>query len=222
MCENRSISQITNPFTYNNVTCTKVFKMKKLFLLLTIFIVSFSSFCQNTVFPDGLKIGDKAPQFEATDNNGKKFNLENQLKIGDVIIIFYRGQWCPFCNKELSQLNDSLSLITAKGATVIAVTPETKENVLKTIGKTNAAFPIISDTALTIMKMYKVNFAVDEATQTQYKKYGIDFSEVNGSNGANLPVPATYIVGKNGRIKYVFFNSDYKVRSTVKKLLEYL
>ena len=194
---------------------------KLLTLLITIFI-SVTSFSQNTVYPDGLKVGDKAPQFQSIDNGGKPFDLKRQLKNGDVVIIFYRGQWCPFCNKELSQLNDSLSLLTAKGATVIAISPETKENVVKTIGKTKASFPIISDSAMEIMKMYKVNFAVDETTQIKYKKYGIDFSEANGSNGANLPVPATYIVGKDGIIKYVFFNPDYKVRSSVQNLLNHL
>ena len=200
----------------------KIYQMNKLLPLLIAIFISVTSFSQNTVYPDGLKVGDKAPQFQSTDNTGKPFNLKKQLKNGDVVIIFYRGQWCPYCNKELSQLNDSLSLITAKGATVIAISPETKENVVKTIGKTKASFPIISDSAMGIMKMYKVNFAVDETTQIKYKKYGIDFSEANGSNGANLPVPATYIVGKNGIIKYAFFNPDYKVRNSVQNLLDHL
>lgn len=196
--------------------------MNKLLTLMIASFISITSFSQNTAYPDGLKIGDKAPLFRGTDNNGKPFNLKKQLKKGDVVIIFYRGQWCPFCNKELSQLNDSLSLITAKGATVVAISPETKQNVVKTIGKTKATFPIISDSAMGIMKMYKVNFAVDETTQIKYKKYGIVFSEANGRNGANLPVPATYIVGKDGKIKYVFFNPDYKVRNSVQDLLNHL
>ena len=194
--------------------------MNKLLLLLIAIVISVASFSQNTKYPDGLKVGDKAPQFQSADNTGKSFNLKTQLKSGDVVIIFYRGQWCPYCNKQLSQLNDSLSLITAKGATVIAISPETKENVGKTVGKTKASFSIISDSAMAIMKMYKVSFPVDETTQIKYKNYGIDFSKANGSNGANLPVPATYIVGKDGIIKYVFFNPDYKVRSSVQDLLD--
>ena len=105
---------------------------------------------------------------------------------------------------------------------MIAISPETKENIGITIEKTKASFPIISDSALGIMKMYKVNYAVDETTQLKYKQYGIDFSKANGSNGANLPVPATYIIGKDGIIKYVFFNPDYKVRNTVQDLLNHL
>ncbi len=196
--------------------------MNKLSLLLIALFIAVTSFAQNTIYPEGLKVGDNAPQIQEKDNGGKNFDLKKQLKKGDVVIIFYRGQWCPYCNKELSQLNDSISLLTAKGATVIAISPETKGNVDKTVGKTKASFPIISDSGMRIMKMYKVNFAVDENTIIKYKKYGIDFSEANGSNGANLPVPATYIVGKDGKIKYVFFNPDYRVRSSVRELLDHL
>ena len=69
------------------------------------------------------------------------------------------------------------------------------------------------------MKSYKVNFAVDENTISKYKNYGIDFDKSNGANGANLPVPATYIIGKDGKIRYVFFNTDYRQRASVKDIL---
>lgn len=175
-----------------------------------------------TIYPEGLKAGDKAPEFSANDNQGNVFDLNKQLEKGEVVLIFYRGQWCPYCNKELGEMNDSLSLITATGASVIAVTPEIMENVSKTVAKTKASFPIISDSALSIMKLYKVNYAVDDTMQAKYKNYGIDFMLANGSNGANLPVPATYVIGKNGNIKYVFFNPDYRYRSSLKDILDNL
>ena len=75
---------------------------------------------------------------------------------------------------------------------------------------------------MAIMKSYKVNFAVDEKTVEKYKGYGIDFDKANGSNGANLPVPATYIIGKDGIIKYAFFNPDYKQRASIKEILDNL
>ena len=196
--------------------------LKKIFPLLTALAISVTALAQNTIYPKGLKTGDKAPLFEVADNSGKLFNLKDQLAKGEVVIIFYRGQWCPFCNKELGRLNDSLSLIIARGASVIAISPETYANVEKTVEKTHASFPIISDSSMTIMKQYKVDFSVDEGTQKKYLEYGIDFSKANGSNGANLPVPATYIIGKNGLIKYVFFDPDYRVRPSVKELLDHL
>jgi peroxiredoxin len=138
------------------------------------------------------------------------------------VLVFYRGQWCPFCNKQLSKINDSLSFIIAKGATVLTITPETADNIKKTIEKTKASYSIIEDKGMSIMKNYKVNFAIDEDTIEKYKKYGIDFDKANGTNGANLPVPATYIISKDGKIKYAFFNPDYRQRPSVKEILDNL
>ena len=173
-------------------------------------------------YPGGLVIGEKAPDFTAKDNKGNSISLHQLLKKGEVVLIFYRGQWCPYCNKQLSNLNDSLASITAGGTSILAITQETYENVGKTITKTRAGFPIISDDHLSIMKLYKVNFEVDQSTQEKYKQHGIDFSIANGSNGANLPVPATYIIGKDGKIRYVFFNPDYRKRPSVKEIVDHL
>ena len=174
------------------------------------------------VYPEGLKVGEKAPLFSAKNQNGSKIDLKKLLKKGDVVLLFYRGQWCPYCNQQLKKVNDSLQYLSAKGATVLAITPENKENIQKTIEKTNANFSIIEDLNLAIMKQYKVNFAVDESTIVKYKNYGIDFNKVNGSNAANLPVPATYIIGKNGKIKYAFFDVNYTKRASVKDIIEHL
>lgn len=198
--------------------------MKKLIGVLS-FVLLISSFVaaqSETVYPEGLKVGDAAPEFSGTDQNGKKISLKDALKNGDVVVLFYRGQWCPYCNKQLSHFSDSLQLLTAKGATLLAITPETAENVKRTVAKTKTSFPVIEDEGLAIMKSYKVSFAVDEKTVTKYKGYGIDFDKANGSNGANLPVPATYIIGKDGKIKYVFFNTDYKKRASVQDILNNL
>jgi len=175
-----------------------------------------------TVYPEGLKVGDKAPEFTAKDQDGKSISLKQVLKNGPVVLLFYRGQWCPYCNKQLSHYSDSLTLLTEKGAAILAVTPETDENVKKTVTKTKAAFPILEDAGLAIMKSYKVSFAVDEKTVTRYKGYGIDLDKANVNNGANLPVPATYIIGKDGLVKYVFFNTDYKKRASVQDILNNL
>ena len=86
------------------------------------------------------------------------------------MLFFYRGEWCPYCNKHIEQLQDSLQLLTGKGAYVIGVTPETGENINKTVGKTHASFSIIEDKGYRIMKDYKVNYVVDNATVSKYKK----------------------------------------------------
>ena len=195
--------------------------MKKIIGILIGLFFTAATFAQadSSIKPVGLKIGDIAPQFVGKDQNGQNVDLKQLLKKGDVVVVFYRGQWCPYCNKQLSKINDSLPQIVAKGATVITITPETGDNIKKTVEKTKATFAIIEDKGLAIMKKYKVSFAVDENTITKYKKYGIDFEKANGENGANLPVPATYIIGKNGKIKYAFFNEDYSKRASVKDIL---
>lgn len=194
--------------------------MKKIFLLFYLFGSTFICFAQNAA--SALQVGSVAPFFEAKDQNGSLVSLKNLTNKGEVVLIFYRGQWCPYCNRELKHLEDSLSFITDKGASVIAVTPETTDNVDKTIEKTKATYSILSDNGLKIMKAYKVAFNVDQETIDKYKTYGIDFDKANGSNGAVLPVPAVYIIDKNGKIKYAYFDTDYRNRASIKDLADHL
>ena len=196
---------------------------KSTYLFSVALLISSFVFAQTeTLYPEGLKVGDIAPEFTAKDQDGKNVSLKEALKKGPVVILFYRGQWCPYCNKQLSHFTDSLQMLTDKGATVLAITPETAENIKKTIEKTKTTFSVIEDGGMNIMKSYKVNFVVDEKTIARYKGYGIDFDKANGGNGANLPVPATYIIGKDGKVKYAFFNTDYRKRAFVKDILENL
>lgn len=173
--------------------------------------------------PEGLPVQTQAPTFVATDQSGKTINLSAELTQHSVVLVFYRGQWCPYCNKALKALDDSLQYIQAKGATVIAVTPEKPESIAKTIEKTNASYAVVYDEGLRIMKSYRVNFAVDSLTITRYKNYGIDFTVANGeANGANLPVPAVYVINKNGKIVYRHFDPDYRKRANISEIIKHL
>lgn len=169
--------------------------------------------------PKGLSVGDRAPIFSAVDQFNNIFNLEAQLKQGPVVLMFYRGHWCKYCNRQLEHLSDSLEYIFKKGASVITVTPEIMEFVDETSEKYQNSFRIISDTEMKIMELYKVNFKVNGATNTKYKISGINLNVFNGDNGPNLPVPATYIIGQNGIIKYVFFKEDYTKRVSMETIL---
>ncbi len=168
------------------------------------------------------QIGDLAPNFVGQDQFGNKIELNETLKKSPVVLMFYRGYWCPYCNKQLAQLEDSLSFITDKGGVVIAVTPEQPEGIKKTIEKTGASFLIIHDKDLKIMKEYGISFEMEETLLKRYKKKGLMVEENNGANGPNLPVPATYIINTDGRILYAFYDPDYKNRATVRKILENL
>src|SRR4029434_7932343 len=106
--------------------------------------------------PEVLFINSKAPDFKGKDQNGNEIVLKDLRKKGAVVIIFYRGYWCPYSNKELQKLEDSLQLIKQKGAQLIAITPEKQEGIAKTVERTKATYPIITDDEVQIMKAYAV------------------------------------------------------------------
>jgi peroxiredoxin len=194
--------------------------MKKMVSLFPLILVFFIGSAQEA--PEGLFIASKAPDFRAKDQHGKEIRLKDLLKEGKVVLVFYRGEWCPYCNKELAGLQDSLQLIKDKGATLIAVSPETPENIAKTVEKTKAEYSILSDQGLKIMKAYDVEFEVPENTLTRYRNAGLDIEKNNGPNGKFLPVPAVFIIDKESNITYRFFEPDYKKRPSVKELLDNL
>ena len=137
------------------------------------------------------------------------------------MLFFYRGYWCPVCNDYLKDYQDSLKMISEKGVAVVAVTPETSENVSKTRNKTGAAFTIISDSTGRIMEKYDVKFKVTNGYQRMVKA-GLftDVAETNGQEKAYLPVPATYLINRDGIIEWKHFNTNYKKRASVKDILK--
>ena len=194
--------------------------MKKILVVSVGLFFSFMLFAQQN--PEGLFPGGKAPDFTAKDQHGNQINLKDLTKQGPVVIVFYRGYWCPFCNRELKRLADSLQLIKDKGATVIAISPELESNIDTTIKKTGAEFSILHDKDLKIMKAYNVWFEVPENTVTRYRNTGIDLAKINGTNGTNLPVPAVYIINKQRDVIWRFFETDYKKRPSVQAILDNL
>ena len=195
--------------------------MPKTFFLLSFLCVHLFLVAQKK--PEGLFINSKAPDFKATDQYGNEIRLKDVLKDSFVVLIFYRGQWCPYCNKQLKKLEDSLQLIKDKGAKLIAVTPEKNEYILKTIEKTKASYSLLYDKEMKIMKAYAVSFEVDERTVSRYKNADIELAIANGQKEkVYLPIPAVYIISKEGTILYRFFDSDYKKRASVKEILDNL
>ena len=197
--------------------------MSKSLLLAAGLLVAGAAAAQTpTLTASALVVGDKAPAFKGRDANGRPVELSQLLKKGPVVLYFYRGQWCPFCNKQISQLQDSLQTLTAKGAQVVLVTPETVENIGKTVAKTHASFPIVHDQDFTIMKAYHTAFTVDAPTVKKLKGYGLELQKANGASTDVLPVPATYVIGRDGRIKLAYFNPDYQQRISVRQVAQAL
>jgi len=194
--------------------------MKKILAFFLTIVVASCLHAQSA--PEGLFIDSHAPDFKAKDQYGADVRLKDILKKGKVVLLFYRGNWSIECNKLLKKLADSAQLITAKGATLIAVTPEKTEGINKTILKTKAEFSFISDDDLKIMKAYDVAFEIPENTLTRYRNSGLDVEGNNGTNGKWLPVPAIYIIDKESTVTYRFFEADYKKRPNVKEILSNL
>ncbi len=170
--------------------------------------------------PEGLKVGDKSPDFVAYDQAGKQVELKKLLENGPVVLFFYRGKWCPVCSRYLNDYQDSLKMIVDQGFNVVAVTPETIDNVEQTVKLHKLTFTVLYDCQEQIMKDYDVMFTVTKPYQQLIqKKLNISIAENNGRDVAHLPVPATYIINRDGIIVAKQFNPDYRLRASVKWML---
>lgn len=197
--------------------------MKIIFASLLVAVVVSTATHVNAQSPKGLQVNETAPDFSGKDQNNKDITLTNELQRGKVILVFYRGEWCPYCNRYLKELEESFPKFKAKGASIIAVTPELPTYVEKTIEKTKASYSILHDKALTIMKSYDVSYTLDAKAIKAYKGFGLDFQTINGEeNNNNLPVPAVYVIDKNKKIIYRYFNADYKDRAPISEILKNL
>jgi peroxiredoxin len=196
--------------------------MKRIMFALLFGFFTLNGFAQEK--PEGLFINSKAPDFKGTDQNGTELNLKDLRKQGPVVLVFYRGYWCPYCNKYLKTLEDSLEQIKEKGGQLIAITLEGDSGVAKTIEKTKATYSVITDADSKIMKAYNVLYKVDDKIVSRYKMANIDLAVNNRQkpDAVYLPIPAVYVIGKDGEIKYRFFEPDYKKRASVKEILDNL
>jgi peroxiredoxin len=171
--------------------------------------------------PQGLKVGDKAPDFTGYDQKGKQVESKKLLEKGPMILFFYRGKWCPVCSRYLNYYQDSLKVLTDQGFNVVAITPESIENVEQTVKIHNISFTVIYDCQEKIMKDYDVMFDVTKEYQDKIlTRLSIDIAKNNGRDSARLPVPATYIINREGIIVAVQFDPDYHNRATVRWMLQ--
>ena len=190
-------------------------------LVIIILLFSFSHFAKGQE-PEPLYIGQKAPKILAVDQFGKRFSLQDQLEEGPVVVVFYRGQWCPYCNLHMSHIQDSLQMILDTGASIVAITPEKGGKIEKTIAKTGASFRIIYDENHRVMDNYKVTFKLSGWKRFIYWLGGININKASGNKDSALPVPATYIVATDGTIYASHFNEDYTERMQIREVLDIL
>jgi peroxiredoxin len=160
---------------------------------------------------DALKAGDLAPDFTLPDASGKPVRLSGRLKDGPVVLKFYRGGWCPYCNLELRAYQKALPELAAVGAQLIAVSPESPDNSLSTKEKNALAFSVLSDRGGATAGAYRLAFQLSPELKALYRSRGRDLAEWNGGDWT-LPVPGTFVVGTDGRILLAHVDADYRSR----------
>ena len=159
-----------------------------------------------------LKAGDGAPDFILPDARGDSLRLKDLLAAGPVVLSFYRGGWCPYCNLELRALQQALPDITRLGAKLVAVSPETPDESLSTEQKNALAFPVLSDAGSTTAKSFGIAYDLAEELRPIYTRFGHALPEKNGDESWVLPIPATYVIDSDGVIALAFVDVDYRNR----------
>ena len=166
-----------------------------------------------------LKAGDRAPDFALSDANGNVVRLSDLLASGPVAISFFRRVWCPYCNLELKALEETVSDIRARGATLIAVSPQGPQQSRKSQRDNGLSFPILSDSHNAIADAFGLKFKLQEDLVALYKSFGIDLSVSNGDDSWTLPMPGRFVIGTDGIIASAEVNADYTRRPDPSELL---
>jgi len=169
-----------------------------------------------------LNVGAKMPAFSLKDANGKTIESDDLLKQGNLVVVFYRGSWCPFCNLYLRNLQKNMTQIKAAGGNLVAISVENPDNSLSVAKKNELDFTVLSDPNLTIAKQFGIVYDFPKETGELYKSKGLDIAKHNEMEKAQLPLSATYIVNKKGEIVYAFLEPDYKQRAAPEVIIETL
>jgi peroxiredoxin len=165
------------------------------------------------------KAGDRAPEFILNDPDGKPVSSTDLLQRGPLVISFYRGVWCPYCNMELQALQAALPELTAPGANVVAISPQVAANSRKSVRQNHLAFPILSDPGNTVAAAFGLRFALPDDLVELYASLRNDLPAFNGDDSWTLPMPARYVIAQDGTIAYAEVNPDYTLRPDPSELL---
>jgi peroxiredoxin len=168
------------------------------------------------------KAGDTAPEFTLLDPDGKPVFSRELLARGPLVVSFYRGVWCPYCNLELQALQSALPDITARGASLVAISPQTAPNSRKSQRENKLGFPILSDVRSEVANAFGVRFALPDELIGLYKSFKNDLPTFNDDPSWVLPMPARYVIGADGVIAYAEVSPDYTQRPDPSELLPVL
>ena len=166
-----------------------------------------------------LKAGDRVPDFNLTDPEGNEVSAVDLLAKGPLVISFYRGVWCPYCNMELQALQEALPKFEQHGASLVAISPQNPVNSRKSVRQNNLSFPILSDPKNDVAAAFGLRFELPDYLVDLYKSLKNDLPAFNGDGSWTLPMPARYVVGQDGTILYAEVNPDYTRRPEPEDML---
>ena len=159
-----------------------------------------------------LPLRSKAPQFELPDHNGHVVRSSDLLAKGCLVLCFIRGRWCPFCVGQMDAMSRDLTNIENAGATLIAISPQTVKQSYFMHDQHKLRFPLLSDAGNTLARQFGLTYRVPPAQEAVYRRAFVNLPLINGDDSWELPIPATYIIDRDGMIRYVSANEDYTER----------
>lgn len=172
-----------------------------------------AALAETDILDKALGVGDRVPMFELPDANGKTIRLADLLAVGPVIVSFYRGSWCPFCNLELRALQRELAAVEEAGATLVAISPNKPDVSIELIDKAQLTFPVLSDHDNLVAKQFNLVYEMIPEHVAYYRDHGRDIGEIHGTEAWELPVPATYVIDRGGVIRFAFVDLNHRVRA---------
>ncbi|WP_111707402.1 peroxiredoxin-like family protein [Lutibacter citreus] len=170
---------------------------------------------------NAIKVGDKVLDFTLKNALGECTNLQTILNEGPVVLTWYRGGWCPYCNLTLQYLQNSLLEFKKQGANLLALTPELPDKSLSTTEKHDLKFEVLSDVGNKVAKQYGLSYKLTDALAVVYKN-GVGLKNYNGDDSSELPITATYVIDSKGIVQYAFLDADYRKRASISVILEVL
>lgn len=180
---------------------------------------SFEKLYASQVAENAIAVGDIAPDFTLPNVTGDPVTLYQILRHGPVVLNFYRGGWCPFCSLELHALQSRLPEITALGATLIGISPETPDIAQAAVDRHQLKFEVLSDIGNQTARQYGLLFTVYEEMRPLYLKWGLDVPASNGDDSWELPVPATYVIDRDAIVCAAHVDKDYTRRMEPEQVL---
>lgn len=184
-------------------------------VLLTLFLTTFTSaqdFAMSADKVNPVLIGSTIPDIAVKNIDGENVKLRDIVKEKPTILVFYRGGWCPYCNRHLADLKKIEDDLSKEGYQVFAISADRPDLLKRTLDKNELTYTLLSDAPMTAAKAFGIAFKMDDKAVENYKSYGIDLEEDSGYDHHLLPAPAVFIVNQEGTIKFSYVNPDYKER----------